>query len=355
MAKKTTTRRGGRPLTRRVKVVRRKLADGSFKDYFYPIGQRTRKRRPAIGLDPILDPYLTSPEVKRLAPETLRQRRLAVERIRDRFDFMRVSDLNDRRVVTDFYAWRDEMAGSPVMADRCLEILRHILNWARKRGMIETNHAADVDRLTSTSRSRADKVWARDEQAALLENAPPYFVDIFELALYTGAREADVCTMRWDQIKDGWLTYTPAKTRGSTGLPVTLPINELPPLKALLARLPRVGPTILVGPDGKTPWCPSNVRQRFRKALRTAFPKGLDRRFHDIRGTTSTRLAEASCTDVEIASITGHKLSPGMLARYLHRSKAFAASAYKKWAQAEFSGGARVVQLKGFGKRGKRA
>ncbi len=49
----------------------------------------------------------------------------------------------------------------------------------------------------------------------------------------------------------------------------------------------------------------------------------MDITFHDLRGTAVTRLAEAGCTEAEIASITGHSVKSvgAILDRYLARTK----------------------------------
>ena len=51
-----------------------------------------------------------------------------------------------------------------------------------------------------------------------------------------------------------------------------------------------------------------------------------------LRGTAVTRLAEAGCTEAEIASITGHSVKSvgAILDRYLARTKGLALSAIEK-------------------------
>ena len=57
-----------------------------------------------------------------------------------------------------------------------------------------------------------------------------------------------------------------------------------------------------------------------------------DLHFHDLRGTAVTRLAEAECTNAEIASITGHAMRDvaRILDRYLARTDKIALAAIAK-------------------------
>jgi hypothetical protein len=54
--------------------------------------------------------------------------------------------------------------------------------------------------------------------------------------------------------------------------------------------------------------------------------------FHDLRGTAVTVLAEEGCTDLQIASITGHSLKQvaAILEKYLARTRALNVAATKK-------------------------
>ncbi len=55
--------------------------------------------------------------------------------------------------------------------------------------------------------------------------------------------------------------------------------------------------------------------------------------FNDLRGTATTRLALAGCTEAEIATITGHSLGDVrsiLDAHYLHRDPRLAEAAIRK-------------------------
>lgn len=75
------------------------------------------------------------------------------------------------------------------------------------------------------------------------------------------------------------------------------------PLRDLLDASPRPAKMILATTRGQL-WPEDGFRTAWARACGRAGVKGLT--FHDLRGTTVTRLALAGCTTIEIAAVTGH-------------------------------------------------
>ena len=67
------------------------------------------------------------------------------------------------------------------------------------------------------------------------------------------------------------------------------------------------------------------------QAKRRAGTKDLT--FHDLRGTGLQLMAEAGCTEMEMAAISGHAGTQSKLSNYIGRSRELALSAYQKWDQ----------------------
>ena len=112
-----------------------------------------------------------------------------------------------------------------------------------------------------------------------------------------------------------------------TGVYVPIPVAD--ELKAALAA-PRRSPIILTNSEGK-PWSESGLQGAWGKATKRAGVRGLT--FHDLRGTAVVTLARAGCSEVEIYSITGHKLSVVraiLTAHYLPRDAEVAGNAIAK-------------------------
>jgi integrase len=128
-----------------------------------------------------------------------------------------------------------------------------------------------------------------------------------------------------------WSAYDGTHIRlrqGKTGARVVIPVGA--PLKAALDATPKLSPIILVKRDGK-PWTSAGFQTAWCRACKRIGLVGLT--FHDLRGTAVTRLAIASATEPEIATITGHSLRSVRAildTHYLARDPALAESAIAK-------------------------
>jgi integrase len=115
--------------------------------------------------------------------------------------------------------------------------------------------------------------------------------------------------------------------QGKTGRRVNVPVTRR--LRAILDNTKRKGTVILTNKRG-LPWKPNAFRTTWRRACHEAKITGLH--FHDLRGTAVTRLAEAECSNAEIASITGHSMHDvgAILDKYLARTDKIAMTAIAK-------------------------
>lgn len=127
--------------------------------------------------------------------------------------------------------------------------------------------------------------------------------------------------LRWGQIdfEKRLLTVGRSKTDAGTGRLITLNPPALEALVRWTSQFPGAEPAHFV-----FPWCenrqvdparPTNGwRTAWRHALRRA---GFNCRFHDLRHTCITKLAESQASDMTIMLIAGH-VSKKMLERYSH-------------------------------------
>jgi integrase len=329
---------------RGINSVTKRLADGRKLTYWYAWkgGPRLRglpgtpeffasyneacagRKAPTHGLlQRILNEYQASTDFTDLAERTRDDYVGKITLIEAKFGDFPLAALTDKRTRGVFLDWRDELAKtSRRQADYAYTVLARVLSWALGRGKIDANPCEKAGRLYSGT--RADKIWTLDDEAAFLRSAPAHLHLPLMLAVWTGQREGDLLRLSWSAY-DG----THIRLRQSKGgRRVTIPVGA--PLKALLDQTAKVS-TIILTNKRKRPWTEDGFRSSWRKAC---IASGIiDRTFHDLRGTAVTRLAIASCTEAEIATITGHSLADVRTildAHYLHRDPALAESAIRK-------------------------
>jgi integrase len=270
----------------------------------------------------ILHGYQVSDEFRRLAERTRSDYIGKIKLIEKKYGDFPLSALTDRRTRGLFKAWRDQLAAkSRRQADYAWVVLARVLSWALDRGLVGANPCERGGRLYRGS--RADKIWTVDDETNFLAKAPEHLHLPLLLALWTGQRQGDLLRLPWSAYDGTRIRLQQSKT----GARVVIPIGA--PLKAALDSATKHSTVILTSTD-KRPWAPGGFRSSWRKACAEAGVVGVT--FHDLRGTAVTRLALVSCTEAEIATITGlslHQVRSILDANYLHRDPALAESAFR--------------------------
>lgn len=275
-----------------------------------------RKQRVEGTLQQVIDGYRDSQSFKRLAPRTQKDYLEHLDKIaatklagvKVELATYPLSAIDDPRIRRDLLGWRDKMAEtSPRQADARFGVLRIILEWARDRGMIANNHATRPKKVYKAD--RADKLWLPEHIEAFRAVADEPLKLALDLALWTGQRQGDLLKLCWTSYKDGRLTFRQGKRKRKIDMPV---VGEL---RARLDSMKPVAATIMTTAAGK-PWGKINFQHKWRAATLAAGLDGLH--FHDLRGTTCTKLADARCTPSEIAAMLGWTVQTvnAMLDRY---------------------------------------
>jgi integrase len=323
---------------------RKKLADGSFRTYYWawkggpPLRGEpgtpefvasyneavARKVAPPRGrLLGVLQEYQASNEFVALAPRSRSDYVGKIKLIEKAFGDFPLSAMTDGRTRGIFKAWRECLAlSSRRQADYAWVVLARILSFGMDRGLVAANPCARGGRLYRGS--RAEKIWTEADEAAFLERAPSHLHLPLLLALWTGQRQGDLLRLPWSAYDGKYIRLRQSK--GSR--PVTIKVGA--PLKVALDAAAKRSPIILTTLDGK-PWTSDGFRASWGKACKRAGIVGVT--FHDLRGTAVTRLAIAGCTEAEIATITGHSLRSVRAildTHYLNRDLALGDSAITK-------------------------
>lgn len=167
---------------------------------------------------------------------------------------------------------------------------------------------------------------SRDEEERLLAECRKVDSACFTavvLALNTSMRKDELCKLQWHQVDFVNRTLTVGKSKTAAGRGRVIPLNP-DALKAILEWQAKFA-------DAKHehyvfPFCEPEHKAldqaRPTKGWRTAWEHALKRsgikcRFHDLRHTCISKLAEGQASDQTIMSIAGH-VSRKMLERYSH-------------------------------------
>ena len=147
---------------------------------------------------------------------------------------------------------------------------------------------------------------------AKLNGDREYLKTIVTVAIYAGPRRGELLRLRWSNVDFNLnaINFTETKTNKDRSVPME------PIVRDALSRLrDSAGDAeyVFVNPDTKTRY--TDVKKSFSAACREA--SITDFRFHDLRHTFGTRLADAGVDVVKIKELMGHA-SIVTTMRYMH-------------------------------------
>jgi len=328
-----------------INTIRRKLADGTVKTYYYHRATGTRingrpgtvefqaaiqeaakaaaKGRSSGTVSWLIREYQDSRAWKKLAASTRQIGTFNLKAVEDKWGTTPLRIAGDKRSRSVFLKWHDALAEEhPRAADAKLAALARVLSWGFDQGLINDNPLSSFERAYSSDRS--DKIWLPEHITVFNEVAAPELKLALALALHTGQRQGDLLKLTWKAYNGHALDVYQSKGKRWVYVPCTKALN------AILQELPRKSVQILTRADG-TPWTSDAFKKAWREAYEASKLKD-DLHFHDLRGTAVTMLAEAGCTVPEIATLTGHSQAHAqkILDRYLARTRTLAESAIAK-------------------------
>jgi integrase len=188
-----------------------------------------------------------------------------------------------------------------------LTFIRSLMRFGVSVGMMASDPTVGV-KPPRRPKTDGHTCWSEDDIARFRQHHPigSRARLAFELLLGTGQRRGDIIRMSRGHVRNGLLTIKQQKT----GSVVAIPIGA--ELRVALDATPSGHLTFLVTEAGK-PYGNAGFGAWFRRACDAAGLKGLSA--HGLRHATGRRLAEAGCTEKQIAAILGHK-SLDMVERY---------------------------------------
>jgi len=214
----------------------------------------------------------------------------------------------------DVHRWFDEYSGTaPAGANRALDILRQLFNFAIACGHISSNPAIHIKRNRRPERTR----FLSSEELARLCTALDEHkdrgsgrqqVEIIRLLLATGCRKSEILRLRWTEVDGDLLRLADSKT-GPREVTLNLQAREI------LARQPQYGSSY-VFPDLRDPSrCRSDELSLWRK-LRLSLGIA-DVRLHDLRHTFASHAVMQKIPMPVVSRLLGHRKTR-MTFRYAH-------------------------------------
>ena len=219
----------------------------------------------------------------------------------------------DRMSTARVRRWFDAFSQTaPANANRGLEALRQIMNFAIACGYADANPAAGI---ALNPRPKLTRFLSREEIArlhraldGLATRANRHQVDIIRLLLLTGCRSGEIVRLRWSELRDDKLMLEESKT-GPRGVPLNSQARRI------LARQPQNG-SPFVFPSPRDPSRPRysdlDLWHRVRKEAGIG-----DARLHDLRHTYASHAVLQGVPLPVVSRLLGHK-RPSMTLRYAH-------------------------------------
>lgn len=212
---------------------------------------------------------------------------------------------------------------SPSTVVRYLAVLSHVFSVAIKEWeWMEFNPCQKVSK-PKEPRGRV-RYLNDDERKRLLvackKSRNPILHDVVLLAMTSGARKSELMNIKWEDVdfQNRTITIHDTKNGERRGIPLVGPAFDCLLERSKVRRID--SPYVFPSPHrrkGKPK--PYDIQSAFNHAVKKE-AKLTDFRFHDLRHTAATYLAQTGATPAEISEFLGHKTLQ-MVKRYAHLSQ----------------------------------
>jgi integrase len=239
--------------------------------------------------------FVQSGAFKSLAQSTQRKYFRTLRAWVDRCPDHRLADLRTRHLVP----WFDEKAEHPGAGRDLFKAMRAMFGYLVSVGQLETDPTQGLK--PPRQRNQPIHTWTEPQIEQFRQHHPVGSMArlSLELLIGTGQRRSDVVRMGWQHLRDGRLLFV---EQAKTGWRGHIPIGD--ELAGVLDALPRDRLTFIVNERGRA-YTPTSFGMRFRAWCdAAALPQECSA--HGLRKAVCRRLAEASCSENEIAAISGH-------------------------------------------------
>lgn len=204
---------------------------------------------------------------------------------------------------------------SPATVNRYLSAFRAAWNWGRAAELIPTK-LAWPSRLFLTEPKGRTRFLADDELAAVLKAARDHSSSMYAaiaVSIACGVRQSELLRLQWLDVDFERSRLRILLSKNNEARSVYLPATAAAALRAL-KRAPVVGQRVFVIANGE-PLKKSLLEVRWRAIRDQASLR--DFRWHDLRHSCASFLAQQGANLLEIGTVLGHK-SASVTKRYSH-------------------------------------
>lgn len=198
--------------------------------------------------------------------------------------------------------------------NREMGVLRHAFSKAVKWDMVEASPFRQGKSLQLKEDNQRIRYLTQEEIGRLLEECrpKPHLYRIVMCALHTGMRRGEILSLKWDQIRNGFIYLEKTKTKARREIPVSEALNDL--LKEIRKEQGLSSEYVFTYQKTNI----QRIDRAFQAALKRAGIEGF--RFHDLRHTFASHLAMQGATQKDLQELLGHKTMT-MTLRYAHLSQ----------------------------------
>ncbi|MDT5270309.1 MAG: hypothetical protein QOH49_2495 [Acidobacteriota bacterium] len=197
---------------------------------------------------------------------------------------------------------RYERKRSPATVNRELAVLSAVLTLAVDDELIPSNPCRRVKPLRMDNQRTRYLSYDEEKQLLAALDGQDWLRNVITMAIQTGMRRGEIFKLRWFDVdfQRGLIHIRDAKGKDTKTVSRDVPMSEA--VREMLERQPKTGGHVF--PSPKTGGQLVDIKRPFGLACDAAKIKDL--RFHDLRHTAATRMADAGINVVVIAEILGH-------------------------------------------------
>lgn len=268
---------------------------------------------PAGSLGALWAAYRESPAWAALKPRTRSDYQAVRDWIGDSADRAHVRTMTLAQIVK----LRDKAATAKGrrFANYVVQVLRLVMEWGRLRGWRDDNPAKGIPSIRRPSGARkVNRSWSAAEVRAFAAAAPPQLLLPFCLGLFAGMRQGDAIRVTWSAYDGGALRWIAGKNGEDCMAPVTGAFKTIMDR----AREKRGNAVQIAVTSNGTAWSASGFRASFFKLVRDLVKDGHLQpgcTFHGLRHTIASQARDDGESESRVAAAIGDR-STAMAALY---------------------------------------